>query len=84
MVTSTANSRTSAGGRTPVTGHENLRPRFARLMFSRTSSTSELTERAARDVGKDVDRAVGAGANVIVYYADEAGSRVAHYFKRVS
>src|SRR5439155_14672494 len=50
----------------------------------RIDRTLQLSERAARDVGKDIDRTVGAGANVIVYYADEAGSRVAHYFKRIS
>jgi hypothetical protein len=45
--------------------------------------TLQLSERAARDVGKDIDRA-GAGAKVIVYYTDEAGNRVAHYFKKIS
>jgi hypothetical protein len=38
-----------------------------------------LTERVARDVGKDVRRA----DKVVVYYADEGGRRVAHYFKKV-
>jgi hypothetical protein len=46
--------------------------------------TLVLTERAATDVGKDVDQAAGDTMRVIVYYADEAGLRVAHYFKRIS
>ena len=45
--------------------------------------TLRLTERAASDVGKDLD-ATGAGtAKVVVYFDDEAGRRVAHYFKRI-
>jgi uncharacterized protein YpuA (DUF1002 family) len=49
-----------------------------------STETLQLTERAARDVGKDVDRAAVGGAKVVVYYTNEAGDRVAHYFKRVS
>ena len=40
--------------------------------------TLRLTERAARDVGKDVR----AQARVIVFYANEDGDLVAHYFKK--
>ena len=46
--------------------------------------TLRLTDRAATDVGKDVDRAATDTTRVVVYYADESGQRVAHYFKRVS
>ena len=46
-----------------------------------STETLQLTERAAQDVGMDVDRAAGAGAKVIVYYTDEAGHRAAHYFE---
>jgi hypothetical protein len=45
-----------------------------------TTQTLRLTDRAATDVGHDIDST----ANVVVYYADEAGRQVAHYFKRVS
>jgi len=41
--------------------------------------TLRLTDRAARDVGKDIE---GAG-RVVVYYADDGGERVAHYFRKV-
>ena len=46
--------------------------------------TFRLTERAASDVGKDLDGAADGTAKVVVYYTDEAGHRVAHYFKRVA
>jgi hypothetical protein len=49
-----------------------------------TRQTLRLSDRAAANVGKDIDRAVDGTAKVIVYYKDEAGQRVAHYFKRVS
>ena len=49
-----------------------------------STETLRLTDRAAMDVGKDVDRAAADTTSVIVYYADEAGVRVAHYFKRIS
>jgi hypothetical protein len=45
--------------------------------------TFRLTERAASDVGKDLDSAADGTVKVVVYYTDEAGHRVAHYFKRV-
>jgi hypothetical protein len=44
-----------------------------------TTQTLRLTDRAAADVGRDIDSA----ATVVVYYADEEGKQVAHYFKRV-
>jgi hypothetical protein len=44
--------------------------------------TLRLSDRAAADV-KDLDRAGESAANVIVYYRNEAGQRVAHYFERV-
>jgi hypothetical protein len=49
-----------------------------------TSQTLRLTERAASDVGKELDAAGTGTAKVVVYVNDEGGRRVAHYFKRVS
>jgi hypothetical protein len=46
--------------------------------------TLRLTERAAADVGRNLDAAGAGTARVVVYFNDEAGHRVAHYFKRVS
>ena len=48
------------------------------------TETFRLTDRAAADAGKDVDQATGGGTRVIVYYSDEAGHRVAHFFKKTS
>jgi hypothetical protein len=49
-----------------------------------TSQTLHLTERAASDVGKDVDAATLGTVTAVIYYDDQAGRRVAHYFKRQS
>jgi hypothetical protein len=49
-----------------------------------TRETLRLTERAASGVGKDIDGAAAGTAKVIVYFDDQAGERVAHYFKRVA
>ncbi len=38
----------------------------------------KLTDRAAADVGKNV----GEDSRIVVYYSDEAGGRVTHYFKK--
>jgi len=45
-----------------------------------SEETLELSDRAARDTGKDVTGAT----NVIVYYTDRDGHKVAHYFREVS
>jgi hypothetical protein len=38
----------------------------------------KLTDRAAADVGKNI----GKDTRIVVYYSDEAGGKVTHYFKR--
>jgi hypothetical protein len=38
----------------------------------------KLTDRAAADVGKDI----GQDTRIVVYYSDEAGAKVTHYFKK--
>jgi hypothetical protein len=62
--------------------------RVGRVMSIRladgSTQTLRLTDRAATDVGRDVDSAAADARRVIVYYADEAGQQVAHYFKRTS
>ena len=47
-----------------------------------TRQTLRLTDRAATDVGKDIDSAAGGTARVVVYFNDQAGEQVAHFFKR--
>jgi hypothetical protein len=46
------------------------------------SETFRLTDRAAEDAGKDVGQAKA--TQVVVYYSDEAGQKVAHFFRKVS
>ena len=38
----------------------------------------KLTDRAAADVGKNI----GKDTRIVVYYSDEAGGKVTHYFKK--
>ncbi len=49
-----------------------------------TRQTLRLSERAAAEAGEDIDQAGDGTVRVIVYFRDESGERVAHYFKRVS
>jgi hypothetical protein len=49
-----------------------------------STQTLRLTDRAAADVGRDVDSGAAAATRVVVYYEDDAGHQVAHYFKRIS
>ena len=44
----------------------------------------ELTDRSAVDAGRDFSNDAIGDTRVVVYYSDEAGRRVAHYFKRKS
>lgn len=43
--------------------------------------TFRLLERAARDSGMDLNAATDRTARVLVYYSDESGKQVAHFFK---
>lgn len=53
-------------------------------LASGTTQTLQLSERAASDVGKDIDRASDGAVTVVVYYRNEAGQPVVHYVKRLS
>jgi hypothetical protein len=48
------------------------------------TETLRLTDRAAAEAGKDLEKAAGETARVVVYYEDENGQKVAHYFKKAS
>jgi len=62
-----------------VVGIDRVAKKLTIQLADDSSMTLRLTDRAAHDVGKDVMNR----AKVIVYYADEGGTRVAHYFKTV-
>jgi hypothetical protein len=44
----------------------------------------KLTDRSAADAGTDVGANAVGVTRIVVYYSDEAGQKVAHYFKRKS
>jgi hypothetical protein len=43
--------------------------------------TYRLTDSAAKDAGKDIAKGTEKSAKVTVYYTEEAGHKVAHFFK---
>jgi hypothetical protein len=60
--------------------------RGAKTMAVKTAGgveeTYRLSESAARDAGKDVGEGAEKTGKVTVYYTEEAGHKVAHFFKR--
>jgi Cu/Ag efflux protein CusF len=46
-----------------------------------TERTFRLLGRAVRDTGRDVEKGTEKSAKVTVYYTEEGGDRVAHFFK---
>ncbi|HTQ95261.1 MAG TPA: hypothetical protein VMH89_00570, partial [Candidatus Acidoferrum sp.] len=45
-----------------------------------TEKTFEYTDTAAKDMGKAVGAGTEKGAKVTVYYTEEAGKKIAHFF----
>jgi hypothetical protein len=60
--------------------------RGARTITLKTAAGAEetyhLADRAARDTGKDIGEGAETSGKVTVYYSEEAGHKVAHFFKR--
>ncbi len=48
------------------------------------TETFRLTDRAAAEATKDVDQAGTGAPKVVIYYSDDAGRKVAHFFKKAS
>ena len=61
--------------------------RDARTMTIKTADGTEetyrLTEHASEDAGKDTDDAAKKSAHATVYYSEEAGHKVVHFFKTI-
>ena len=78
--------RIGAGGLAEAEGVVTRIDRQAKRLSIRladgTTETLKLSERAARDAGRGLEREAD-GAKVVVYYTDDAGNKVVHYFKRV-
>ena len=51
---------------------------------NRKTETLTLTDRAAEDAGQDFRNAPAGTTRIVVYYSNEAGRKVAHYFKQKS
>lgn len=66
-----------------VTRVDRKRKQFVIKFADGRTETFRLTDRAAEDAGKDVGRAAK-GTQVVVYYSDDAGQKVAHFFRKVS
>ena len=49
-----------------------------------TTETLQMTTRAAAESSADVDEAKGEATRIVVYYSDEAGHKIAHYFRKSS
>ena len=47
------------------------------------TETLRLTDTAAAEAAKDIDKAAASGERIALYYDDENGRKVAHYFKKV-
>jgi hypothetical protein len=45
-------------------------------------SSFRLTDRAAKDGGKGISKGVETGTKVTVYYTEDAGQKVAHFFEK--
>ncbi len=46
-----------------------------------TERTFRFLGRAARDTGRDIEKSMDKSTKVTVYYSEEGGARVAHFFK---
>jgi hypothetical protein len=61
--------------------------RAARKITIKTADGSEetyrLSEHAVQDAGKDTEDAAKKSSHVTVYYSEEAGHKVAHFFKSI-
>jgi hypothetical protein len=64
-----------------VTGVDRRAKRLSIRLADGSTETLQLSEHAAGHVG-DLDRAIDR-AIVIVYYVEESGGKVAHYFKQI-
>ena len=67
-----------------VVGINRARRQITIRFESGKTETFELTERAVSGVGKDIDSAPVGTVRVTVYYTDDGGRRVAHFFKKSS
>jgi hypothetical protein len=62
--------------------------RAAKTMTVKTADGAEetyrLSARAAKDAGKDLEAGADKSAKVTVYYTEEAGHKIAHFYKKIT
>ena len=46
-----------------------------------TEKAFEYTDNTAKDVGKETGKGIEKGTKVTVYYTEEAGKKIAHFFE---
>ena len=46
-----------------------------------TEKAFECTDNAAKDVGKETGKGIEKGTKVTVYYTEEVGKKIAHFFE---
>jgi hypothetical protein len=57
--------------------------RGTKTIAVKTEQTFRMTDRAAKDTGKDVAAGADKGAKVTVYYTEKAGVKTAHFVKSI-
>ena len=67
-----------------VTSVDRRRKQITIRFENGTSETFRLTDRAAAEAGGDAEPTATGATRVTVYYSDEAGHKVAHFFKKTS
>ena len=65
-----------------VTGVDRSAKTLAVKTADGAQETYRLTDRAAEDASKDLGEGTEKSAKVTIYYTEEAGHKVAHFFKR--
>jgi hypothetical protein len=67
-----------------VTRIDRARKQISVRFDNATTETFRLTDRAAAEAAEGGGGAAAGGTKVIIYYSDEAGQKVAHYFRTAS
>lgn len=67
-----------------VTGVDRGRQQITVRYDNGKTEVFRLTERAAAETAQGGDRAAPTGTKVVIYYSDEHGQKVAHFFRRIS
>jgi hypothetical protein len=77
---------TGKGGLKTAEGTVTHIDRSGKVLTLKTAKGSEetfrISDRAAKDAGRDIDAAGDKSGSVTVYYTEEAGRKIAHFFRK--